>query len=163
GTEKPETGVMDKPPRSTKDTLLNKPLFIKAFLWYGLLESIICMAAYFFVNRTLVASGLIYRQATTMTLASIVFCQIGMVLNCRTEKQSVFKAGLFSNRRVLFGIVFEVCLLSALIYVPFLQGIFNTAAIGLRDWLFLIILPFPILLLEETRKAITRRIDHKKK
>ena len=82
---------------------------VKAFLWYGLLESVICMCAYFFVNimngwpsaAGLASEGLIYRQATTMTLASIVFCQIGMVLNCRTGMQSIFKAGIFSNRRIL--------------------------------------------------------------
>lgn len=171
GTELPEQGIMDQPPRSTKDTLLNKHLIIKAFLWYGLLESIVCMAAYFFVNyihgwpdASLAAeSTIVYKQATTMTLASIVFCQIGMVLNCRTVNQSVFKVGLFSNKRILFGIVFEVLLLCTIIYVPFLQGIFNTAPIGIQDWLFLIILPFPILLLEEGRKAIARHIGKKKK
>lgn len=92
-----------------------------------------------------------------MTLAAIVFCQIGVVLNCRTEKQSVFKVGLFSNTTVLFGIVFEILLLSAIIYVQFLQGIFNTAPIGLEDWAFLIILPVPIVLIDELRKLILRR------
>jgi potassium/sodium efflux P-type ATPase len=168
GTELPEKGVMDKPPRSTKDRLLNRPIVIKAFLWYGMVESIVCMAAYFFVNIlngwpnvSLANSGIIYRQATTMTLASIVFCQIGMVLNCRTERQSVFKVGLFANKRVIFGIVFEIFLLSAIIYVPFLQSIFNTAPIGIKEWLFLIVLPIPIVLIEELRKAVARHYGKK--
>ncbi len=69
-----------------------------------------------------------------MTLAAIVFCQIGAVLNCRTQRQSVFKKGLFSNRRILLGIGIEAALICALAYVPFLQEIFNTAPIGLREW-----------------------------
>ena len=164
GTELPEQGIMDQPPRSKKDTLLNKRIVVKAFFWYGLIASIISMAAYFFVNVLngwpdvpLAESGIIYRQATTMTLAAIVFCQIGAVLNCRTEKQSVFKVGVFSNKRVLFGIAFEILLLSAIIYVPFLQEVFNTAPIGIKEWAFLIILPLPIVLIEEIRKAISRR------
>ncbi len=168
GTELPEKGVMEKPPRSTKDRLLNRSITIKAFLWYGMMESIVCMAAYFFVNILngwphvpLAGSGIIYRRATAMTLASIVFCQIGMVLNCRTETQSVFKAGLFANKRVIFGIVFEIFLLSTIIYVPFLQNIFNTAPIGIKEWLFLIVLPIPILLIEELRKAISRYCGRK--
>ena len=48
----------------------------------------------------------VYIQATTMTLAGIVFAQIGQVMNCRTERTSVFKVGLFSNRRIVAGIVF---------------------------------------------------------
>ncbi|MPN35508.1 Calcium-transporting ATPase 1 [bioreactor metagenome] len=170
GTELPETGIMNQPPRSTNDKLLNKDLVIKAFLWYGLIESAVCMAAYFYVNYVngwplvpLASSGVTYRMATTMTLASIVFCQIGMVMNCRTVNYSVIKAGLFKNKRVVFGIVFEIVLLSAIIYTPILQEIFNTAPLGMKEWLFLICLPVPIVLVEELRKAVTRHLNKKAK
>jgi magnesium-transporting ATPase (P-type) len=169
GTELPEKGIMDQPPRKKTDTLMNKGMVIKAFFWYGLMASIISMGAYFFVNILngwpnvpLASEGIVYRQATAMTLASIVFCQIGAVFNCRTEKQSVFKVGIFSNKRVLFGIAFEVCLLSAIIYVPFLQDIFNTAPIGLRDWVFLVLIPIPIVLIEELRKYLVMKMKSKK-
>ncbi len=169
GTELPEKGVMDRAPRARTDKLLDKKLFIKAFLWYGILESILSMAAYFYVNLLngwpmvpLAAEGLVYRQATTMTLAAIVFGQIGMVLNCRTESQSVFSIGLFSNKRVLFGIAFEVLLLCVIIYTPFLQSVFNTAPIGLLDWAFLVLVPIPIVLLEELRKFFHRRRANRK-
>lgn len=164
GTELPEEGVMDKPPRSQKEALLNKSVVIKAFLWYGMLESVIAMGAFFFVNFMhgwphvpLASSGFVYKQATTMTLASIVFCQVGMVLNCRTERQSLFKVGLFSNRRVAQGIIFEICLISSIIYVPFMQEIFQTAPLGIKEWAFLIVLPPIVLLFEEIRKAISRK------
>ncbi|MDP4089090.1 MAG: cation-transporting P-type ATPase [Bacillota bacterium] len=169
GTEMPEEGVMNKPPRSQKESLLKKEVVIKGFLWYGLLESAAAMLAYFFVNIVngwpnipLAASGPVYREATTMTLAAIVFCQVGMVLNCRTERQSIFKVGLFSNKRVLEGIIFEILLINAIIYVPFLQEVFQTAPIGLREWAFLIVLPPLILLIEEARKAIWRRAEKAK-
>lgn len=87
-----------------------------------------------------------------MTLAAIVFCQIGAVLNCRTDRQSVFATGLFSNRQVLVGIATEVVLISAIIYLPVLQDIFGTTAIGPRDWLYLVVLPIPMVLLEELRR-----------
>jgi magnesium-transporting ATPase (P-type) len=164
GTELPEEGVMERPPRSQKESLLNKSIVIKGFLWYGMLESVVAMLAYFFVNILngwpsvpLASSGLVYRQATTMTLAAIVFCQIGMVMNCRTERQSVFKAGLFSNKRVLQGVAVEIILITLISYVPFLQEIFQTAPMGIKDWLFLIVLPPFILFVEEIRKAITRK------
>jgi ATPase, P-type (transporting), HAD superfamily, subfamily IC len=170
GTELPEEGVMNKPPRSQKESLLNKSVIFKAFLWYGLLESAVAMGAYFLVyilsgwhlGMPLASSGFVYRQATTMTLASIVFCQVGMVLNCRTERQSVFKVGLFINKRVVQGIIFEILLISAIIYVPFLQEIFQTAPIGIKEWLFLIVLPPIILCIEEARKAISRNFHRAK-
>ena len=103
-------------------------MLITAFAWYGLLETVFSMAAYFYVNALngwpgvpLAASGPVYEQATTMTLAAIVFCQVGAVLNCRTDHQSLFRVGLFSNRQVLVGIAVEIALLAAIMYVPFLQ------------------------------------------
>ena len=170
GTELPEKGIMDQPPRSLKSRLLNGKLFVKAFLWYGMLEGVICMIAYYYANWVhgwpavpLATSGIVYQQATTMTLASIVFCQIGAVLNCRTERESVFSVGVFKNKRVLLGIGVELVLICALSYVPFLQGIFNTAPLAWSDWLMLAILPFPILLLEELRKFIVRRMKQNRK
>jgi len=169
GTEKPEKGIMDKPPRNQNEPLLNKKLIIKAFLWYGLIGSIASAISYFFVNvqngwpAVSLAGGTdpIYIKATTMSLAAIVFIQIGAVFNCRTEKQSVFKVGLFSNKQVNVGIIFEIILIFALVYLPPLQSIFHTTALDLSDWLLLCIWPPLVLLIEEARKALVRRKDVK--
>jgi len=169
GTEKPEEGIMDQPPRNQKESLLNKKLVVKAFLWYGLLGSATSAISYFFINvhngwpRVPLAGGIdpIYIKATAMTLAAIVFSQIGAVFNCRTEKQSLFKVGLFSNKQVNFGIIFEILLIAALVYLPPLQSIFHTAALDLSDCLLLCVWPPLILLIEEARKAWIRRKDLK--
>jgi magnesium-transporting ATPase (P-type) len=170
GADLPEQGVMDLPPRSQKERLLNRRVMIKAFLWYGIIESAIAMLAYYFLNSRLgwpgvplANAGTNYAMATTMTLAAIVFCQIGMVLNCRTEKQSIFSKGIFSNKRVLLGIGVELVLICLLSYLPFLQKIFTTAPIGLRDWIFLVLLPIPVVLLEEARKAFSRKFGKKER
>lgn len=164
GTELPEEGIMDRPPREKSDSLLNKGVLVKAFLWYGLIEAIIAMGAFFFVYlvhgggslANLADSGLIYRQATTMTLGAIIFCQIGMVINCRTDKQSAFSVGLFSNKLVNFGMIFEVLLLCVLSYVPFVHNLFNTAPLVLVDWIYLVLCPIPVVVLEEIRKKFVR-------
>jgi magnesium-transporting ATPase (P-type) len=164
GAELPEDGIMDSPPRSQKEPLLGHKLIVRALFWYGMIGSVAAMSAFFFLNyqygwpeMAMASSGTIYRMATTMTLAAIVATQVGIVFNCRTERISVFKVGLFSNRLVLLGIAFEITLLCILIYVPFLNGIFNTAPIGFREWAFLLIWPLVVVLLDEVRKAILRR------
>ncbi|CAK8053938.1 cation-translocating P-type ATPase [Eupransor demetentiae] len=164
GSEKSEPGVMQEPPRSRKAHLLNKSIIWKAFGLYGLVASIISAGAYFFVNyaygwpkHALSASGAVYAEATTITLAAIVFCQIAAAMNARTKYTSVFKIGLFSNKHIVTGIIFEVILISLIIYVPFLQGVFNTHALGVQEWLFLIAIPIPLILLEELRKWVVRK------
>ena len=167
GTEKPETGIMDKPPRSQKEPLLSKNLIIKAFLWYGLLASTASTISYFFINvqngwpGVPLAGGVdpIYIKATTMTLAAIAFCQIGAVYDCRTEKQSIFKVGLFSNTQVNFGVFVQIILMIALVYIPALQSVFHTGPLNLTDWLFLCMWPPIIILIEEIRKAWVRKND----
>lgn len=164
GAERPEDEVMDRPPRKRTERLLNRRVLWLAFGWYGLLEALFGLSGYFMVNWLngwpavpLADSGEVYARATTMTLAAIIFCQIGAVLNCRTESTSLFTVGLFSNRRVLFGIVAEIVLLAALSYVPILQRIFGTAPLELRDWLLLAFLPPVMIGLDELRKAVVRR------
>ena len=168
GAELPEAGIMNAPPRSRSESLLNSKILARAFLWYGAIESIIAMGAFFFLYfengvsfTELQGSGTIYIMATTMTLAAIVFGQIGAVFSCRTEKTSLFKVGFFTNRLVLIGVAFELILLSVLIYVPFFNDIFNTAPIGIKEWLYLIIWAPLIILLDEIRKKIARRKDKK--
>jgi magnesium-transporting ATPase (P-type) len=95
-------------------------------------------------------------MATTMTLAGVVTTQVGAVMGCRTDRASIFRIGFFTNRLVLWGIAVELTLLGILIYTPFLHSIFNTAPIGLREWVYLFAWTPVIFLLDELRKAILR-------
>lgn len=165
GTEPPEATVMDQPPRDPNERLLNRRVLVKAFLWYGLMGSAAAMVGYFLVNLLngwpavpLAGEGdPVYIQATTMTLAGIVFAQIGQVMNCRTERTSVFKIGLLSNRQIVVGIVFEVALIVFLTVFPPLQGVFHTAPLGWQDYVFLCCIPPVVVAIEEARKAWLRR------
>ena len=95
-----------------------------------------------------------------MALAAIVFTQIGEAWNCRTELASVLSVGLFSNKQVNRGILFEVALIVFITLFPPFQGVFHTSPLLLNDYVFLVLLPPVILLLEECRKAIVRKRNH---
>lgn len=169
GSEPPEAGIMLLPPRSQKEPLLNSRLLGKALFWYGMIEAIASMSAYFFLNWThgwpgvplAPAGSQVYMMATTMTFAGVVVTQVGAVMGCRTDRTSIFRIGFFTNRLVLWGIAVELILLAILIYVPFLQPVFNTAPIGPREWAFLFAWTPVIFLLDELRKAILRRRDRR--
>lgn len=164
GAEAADPDVMKQPPRKRNAHLLNKGVIFKAFGWYGLLSSIISTLAYFFVNSqngwpttALAGSGSVYMRATTMVLGAIVFTQVANVLNCRTNKVSVFKKGLFKNKNIWYGIIFEIVLFFVLTITPGIQQLFNTTALTGQDWLFLFLLPIPLVLIDELRKLIMYR------
>ncbi|HIZ43535.1 MAG TPA: cation transporting ATPase C-terminal domain-containing protein, partial [Firmicutes bacterium] len=165
GAEASEASVMKRPPRRADERLLNKNVILVGFIWYGLLGTVFALGGYFLANFLngwpnvpLAAEGTaVYRQATTMMLAGVVFSQMGMVMNNRTDHESVFRRGLFSNRYIDAGLVIELLILAAIIYIPFLNGVFNTAPIGLPEWGYLICIPFIVFGLEEGRKKLLRR------
>lgn len=165
GAEASEASVMRRPPRSSKERLLNKNVMLIGFIWYGLLGTIFALGGYFLTNVLhgwpfvpLAQEGTtLYAQATTMMLAGVVFSQIGMVMNNRTDEESVIKRGLFTNRYINAGIVIEILILLVIMYVPFFHGIFNTAPIGPVEWLYLLCIPFIVFGVEELRKKWLRQ------
>ena len=166
GAEPPEPGVMDRPPRSLKEHVITRSLLLRAYPWLGMIQSLAAMAAFYFMYWTngywgqwldLPAQGPLYHAATAMTLGAVVTTQIGNLFAQRTEHTSVFRIGLLSNRLVWVGIATELTLVVLIIYVPFLQGVFGTAAFPLYNWLFLFAWTPSLLIADETRKALARR------
>ena len=91
-----------------------------------------------------------------MTLAGIVAAQIGNVFACRTDRESVFRAGFFGNPLVFAGMAAELGLLLLLIITPPLAEVFGLAALGVSEWGFLVWIPPAMLLLDEGRKVAVR-------
>jgi ATPase, P-type (transporting), HAD superfamily, subfamily IC len=165
GVEPPEPGVMDRPPRSPKEKLLNLSLFLRGYVLLGIISSIAVLSGYFWVlysggwhwGMTLPLSDPLARKAATMSFLGIVIMQVANVFACRTEVASMFSVSLFKNKLLNIGIVFEIVLTALLIYVPFLQKIFDTYPVSLKHWLFYVAF-MPILIgAEEIRKYILRR------
>jgi magnesium-transporting ATPase (P-type) len=92
-----------------------------------------------------------------MCYGGIIMAAAGNALALRTERESLFRVGFFTNRLLLVGLGGVVVVLLALSYVPFLQAVFRTAPLEGRDWLFLLIFPPLQVLISEMRKAWLRR------
>ncbi|MBI4493107.1 MAG: cation-transporting P-type ATPase [Chloroflexi bacterium] len=165
GLEAPEPGIMDRPPRPRKERLLTAPILLRAYLFLGLIESVFVMGGFFWVlarggwspGLALAANDPLYLQASTMAFLGIVATQVGTVFAARTERESVFRVGLLSNRWVLWGVAFELLVAAAIVYLPPLQAIFGTAALGPAEWAVAATFGPAVLLAEEARKWLARR------
>lgn len=166
GAEKPSQGIMKLPPRKAKERLLNYKILCRGYLFLGPLEAIAGLFGFFFVLKNggwewlsnIQPDKLLYLTATTACLAGINICQISNVFACRSSRESIFKLGFFSNKFILFGIACEILLACFVIYTPIGNAIFGTTPISLN--LILLLIPFSIglLLIEEVRKFIVRRM-----
>ncbi len=166
GSEPPEPGIMDRPPRNRKAHLIN-PEVARRFAFLGLLTGAAGMLAYFYAYLTggwrpgleMAASGPLYARATTMCYGGIIMAAAGNALALRTDRESIFRVGLTSNRLLLAGLVSVPLVLLALSQVPVLQRSFGTAPLRGTDWLVLLIFPVVQVLADEARKAWARRRD----
>ena len=169
GTEPPEPGVMAQPPRPRKERVLSRAT-LKRVVFIGAIQSVFSVSGFLYV---LLSHGwrwgdaswanpgnahyAIYLEAVTMTQAAIVAGQVGNGFACRTERESLFKVGIFSNRSIVLSELFAVLLMCAIAYVPFLQNILKTGPLTLADWGFLVVAAVTLFFAEEGRKWMMRR------
>ncbi len=172
GRERAEPGLMDRPPRKRREGVIDRAMLTRAWVFVGLIEAILVMAGFLFVLARAgwqpgdpVGSGDplhdAYMQATAMTFAGIVACQVGAAFAARTEKTSLRSIGFFSNRFLLWGIAFELVFAAVLVYVPAFQPIFHTAPLDPVDIAVLATFPPIVWGADELRRYRRRRREQR--
>ena len=174
--ELPEAGIMQEPPRSIKERLFTRRVLLRS-VFIGVIIAagamIGCLSAWaaggwhigmpvptdwqFGVSG--ITANPIYLKGVTMMFGGIVVAQAGNVLACRTSKQSIFKTSLKTNKWIILGILAQLSILAFLVYVPLMQKFFGTTALGVTDWVFLILLALIVIFAEEIRKFFIRRFS----
>jgi len=165
GAEKPEPGVMERPPRSLDAHLIDRQLLTRSYLWLGPLQAAFVMAAFFGAYRLagvqgwidLPSDGPTYRSATALALAAVVATQIGNLFAQRSVRVSLLRMGLGNNRLLWWGILSEVLVIILIVFVPTFQDVIGTAPFPAVGWVWLL-LGVPLLpIADELRKALLRR------
>ena len=155
-------------------------MLVRSLVWFGSIQTALCFLGFFYLywtfgygdlarvprvdllpyaQRLLTHDGVVYVLATTIFHAGVITTQIGNAFACRTERTSVFKIGLFSNRFLLVGFLVELTLITILIYAKPFQAIFEHGPLPARYWAFIALYAPAMLLAEEGRKAIVRWLE----
>ncbi len=168
GIERPEPGTMDRPPRPTTEHLFSWQV-VRRFLFLGTIESAGVVLAFFWRIHSahlpysaFTSSNPTYREAITMTQVGIVISQFFNMFAVRSDRESVLRIGLLSNRPLLGAAVVDVVIAVAVSYVPALQALFHTAPLRLSDWLVLTGFGALLLLADEARKAWHRHTQRRR-
>ena len=104
-------------------------------------------------NRPLVS------QYRIMGVPTFVLFQLFNVLNCRSDRRSVFRLSFSGSRFLVANLVTVVVLLLVIIYIPFLQGWFYAVPLTLAELGICLVAALPILLVDEVRKALGVSIE----
>jgi len=147
--------------------VIQRALLYRAWVFLGLIEAALVLGGFIFVllragwsPGEAVSGGHVlhgaYLEATTMTFAGIVACQIGTALAARTERASLRSVGFFTNRMLLWGILSEIVFVAALIYAPPLQRLFGTGSLGPVEIGILATFPAIVWGADELRRWVVR-------
>ena len=169
GREPAEPGLMARPPRPRSESLIRRAMVVRAWVFLGLLEAALVLGGFFFVllragwswgDPTGAGTPLhdAYLEATTMTFAGIVACQVGTALAARTERASLRQVGFFTNPLLLWGIASEIVFLAAIVLLPPLQHAFGTRPLGAAEAAMLCAFPVVVWGADELRRARLRRV-----
>ena len=127
GVEPPEKNVMERAP--LKEEIIPRKNLIKIAI-AGVVMTVGTLVLYYLE----LTNGAGTLKATTIAFTVFVMFQIFNVFNCRAEKFSNF-----SNKFLVVAIGLSFLLQLAVIYVPFLQGVFRTTALSIIDWFAILI------------------------
>ena len=95
-------------------------------------------------------------RPSTVSLSILVTIEMFNALNALSENQSLLTVTPLSNLYVVLACVLSFLLHITIVYVPFLAGIFHVAPLNAEEWLHVLYLSVPILLLDELLKAVSR-------
>ena len=156
GMDPEEPGVMKEKPRPKKEQLFHG--MIPFLLLNGLLIGVITLAAFLIglEGVTKNVSEEVLTHAQTMAFITLSFSQLVHSLNFRSMNQSVFKAGLFKNKLLIYSILLGVVLQVLIVSVGPIADVFSVQSLQLEDWLIVIGLSLLPLIVNEVVKIFKK-------
>ncbi|KAH9269670.1 calcium-transporting P-type ATPase, PMR1-type [Batrachochytrium salamandrivorans] len=148
GVESANPEIMKHPPRNKEEPIITKDLIMR-----------IAINAAIIVTGTLalyvleLKEGVVTTRGRTMTFTCFVFFDMWNSLGCRSSTRLIYHVGLLTNRMYTYAV--SACVLGQLlvVYVPFLQTVFQTSALSLFDLVYLLVATSVVFWIDEGRKV----------
>jgi Ca2+-transporting ATPase len=148
--EPTEPDTMRRPPYPPNENIFARGM-ASHILWIGLLMGAVSLGIGYWLW------GVANPLWQTMVFTTITLSQMGQALAIRSGRYSLFQIGVFSNKSLLGAVLLTFVLQLAVIYLPFLQNVFETEALPLPYLLLSLLLSSVVFIVIEIKKALSRR------
>jgi Ca2+-transporting ATPase len=152
--EPAEKGIMERPPRHPKESIFAHGMAVH-MIWVGLLMGAVSI----FTQAWAINTGREQSHWQTMVFTVLCLSQMGHVLAIRSERVSLFREGLLSNKPLLWAVLLTFGLQMTTIYVPALNPVFKTAPLTAGELVIALFLSSVIFFVVEIEKWWFRRKD----
>ncbi|MAH47492.1 cation-transporting ATPase [Candidatus Pacearchaeota archaeon] len=141
--------VLNESPKSKKEKIINMELIPFLLLSAGLMALVTIPLFWYYLPDLM--------KARTVAFVSMSMLQLFNVFNMRSLKKSIFEIKPFSNKWVNYGFLGSLVLMLIVIYVPFLQKVFQFVSLSVVELLLIVVLSSGVLWLGEIYKWFKRR------
>lgn len=149
-SEPAERKVMQRGPRPPEENIFAHGMW-QHIVFVGILIGVISIGA----QAWMLARGVDYWQTAVFT--TLTFAQLFHVMAIRSERDSLFRIGLFSNPQLLGAVLLTVVLQLMVIYVPAFNTIFKTDPLPIYDLGICVLLASIVFFVVEIEKWMIRR------
>jgi P-type Ca2+ transporter type 2C len=153
--EKAEKDVMNRPPRRTNESLFSEGVGVH-IVWVGILMAALTLGTQAWAIQNADSHW------QTMVFTVLAFSQLGHVLAIRSDYESIYKRGIFSNKPLIIAVLITTLLQLGTIYLPFANPIFRTEPLTLNELLFCIAVSAVVFHAVELEKYIRKKMRDKK-
>jgi Ca2+-transporting ATPase len=148
--EHAERNIMQRPPRPPSESVFAHGMW-QHILWVGLLMGGVSLLT----QAWSIHSGTAHWQSMVFTVLTL--SQLGHVLAIRSERESLFKQGVFSNQPLIASVLLTFALQMAVLYVPALNPIFKTQPLSFGELALCLLLSSVVFIGVEIEKVLARR------
>ncbi len=160
GVEKGEPDIMNNPPRKTDEQIIDKTI-IDNIIVQAIAITVSTLGAFYISLNYLHAgeSGEIQLHAAqTVAFITLILAELLRAFSARSEKYTVFELGIFTNKSLVHAFIGSFILTLLVVYLPFVQDIFNSVPLRLIDWAVIIPFAFLPFVVGEIHKLIERKL-----
>ncbi len=151
GMEKGDPDVMKRPPRPVQEPVINREMQV-GILVQSIVKPATVLGAFIIGLNWYGWVGHGLNVAETMAFATLAMGELVRAYTSRSERYTVFEVGLFSNKWMQYAVVSSLAIILAIIYVPALDPIFDTAFLGWQDWMVML----PLILAQGVAAELTK-------
>jgi Ca2+-transporting ATPase len=152
---------MDQPPRPTNEPIINK-LMRLGITVQTMAITAVTLGAYLIGLNLWPSSGVeVNTTAATMAFITLSFSELFRAYTARSERYPLARVGLFKNKTMNWAVLGSAILLITVLYIPFLQSVFDTVPLTWEHWQYVLPLLFiPSIAAEITKWFVSRREKH---
>jgi Ca2+-transporting ATPase len=148
GMDPPDPGLMERPPRRAGEAVIGRGRGL-LMLAQGCFIAACSLAAFVYILRV---EGEGIERARTGAFIVLSVSQLFHSFNCRSMTESIFRLGFLTNTRLVLAAIVSFLLQMAVVYLPFLRGVFKTSPLSAHDWcLVLAVSSFPLWAMEAVK------------